>query len=68
MSIPTYDNLFNSVLKALNALGDSGSISEIDERVSGVLNLTEEEASEIYKGNRTRLNYLVAWALTYLKG
>lgn len=67
MPIPTYDDLFNPVMRALHDLGGSGSNSEIDERVSKLLNLTEDEINEIHLGNRTKLSYRLAWARNYLK-
>lgn len=67
MAIPTYDNLFNPVIKALHELGGSGSVSEIDEKVAEILKLTEEEINEIHRGNRTKLSYRLAWARNYLK-
>lgn len=67
MAIPTYDNLFNPVIKALHELGGSGSVSEIDEKVAEILGLTEEEVNEIHRGNRTKLGYRLAWARNYLK-
>ena len=67
MSIPTYDNLFNPLIKALRELGDSGSVSEIEEKVAELLRLTEKEISEIHRGNRTKLSYRLAWARNYLK-
>ena len=67
MSVPTYDELFNPLLTALYQLGDSGSNSEIEEKVAEILNLTDEEINEIQKGNVTRFSYRLAWARTYLK-
>ncbi len=67
MSVPTYDDLFNPVLEALHNLGGSGSNYEIDERVSKILNLTEDEINEIHRGNRTKLSYRLAWSRNYLK-
>jgi restriction system protein len=32
-----------------------------------LLNLSDEEASEIHRGNRTKLSYRLAWARNYLK-
>lgn len=67
MSIPTYDNLFNPVIKALQELGGSGSVAEIEERVADLLKLSEDEINEIHRGNRTKLSYRLAWARNYLK-
>lgn len=62
-----YDDLFNPTLLALHNLGGSGSISEIEEEVSTILNLTEEQINEIHRGSKTKLSYRLAWARNYLK-
>jgi restriction system protein len=67
MAIPTYDEMFNPVIQALKNIGGSGSVSEIDEEVSNILNLTEEEINEIHTGNRTKVSYRLAWTRNYLK-
>ncbi len=67
MSIPTFDRLFNPLIKALHELGGSGTISEIEEKVSEILNFTEEEINEIHRGSRTKLGYRLAWTRNYLK-
>lgn len=67
MPIPTYDGLFNPLLQALRELGGSASVSEQEDAVARILNLTEEEEAEIHRGNRTKLSYRLAWARNYLK-
>ena len=67
MAIPTFDNLFNPLLKALHKLGGSSSIGEIEDKVAEIMNFTEEEINEIHKGSRTKSSYRLAWARTYLK-
>ena len=71
MAIPTYDNLFNPVLKALHELGGSGSIDEIEDKVIQILNLSEEDTNDVHRRNRgtitTKLSYRLAWARNYLK-
>lgn len=67
MPVPTYDNLFNPLLKVLHQLGGSGSNPETEERVAETLNLTEKEINEPHRWGRTKLNYNLAWARTYLK-
>lgn len=62
-----YDDLFNPTLKALKKLGGSGSISEIEEEVAQLLNLSEEATSEIHRESTTKLTYRLAWARNYLK-
>jgi len=68
MPIPTYDKLFNPVLQAIKNLGGSAKNDEILSEVAKILNLTNEEASELYSGgNRSVLDYRVGWAKSYLK-
>lgn len=67
MSVPKYDELFNPVLRALHALGGSGRVEEIDDKVIELLNLPDKDANVIHRGNTTELNYRTAWARNYLK-
>lgn len=62
-----YDDLFNPTLTALHKLGGSGSIEEIEEEVAKLLNLTDDQVSEIHRGNTSKLSYRLAWARNYLK-
>ena len=67
MAVPKYDALFNPLLQALHELGSSASITELEQRVAAILNLTDEDISAIQKGDRTQFSYNLAWARTYLK-
>lgn len=67
MALPKYDGLFNPLLQALHNLGGSASISEQEDEVANILKLTDEEVSEIHRGNRTKFSYRLAWARNYLK-
>lgn len=62
-----YDELFDPTLQAIHKLGGSATISEIEEEVANILNLSEEEINDIHKGNRTKLSYRLAWSRNYLK-
>lgn len=62
-----YDDLFNPTLIALQNLGGSGSTEEIEEQVSAILKLTDDEINEIHRGNTSKLTYRLAWARNYLK-
>ncbi len=62
-----FNDLFNPTLKALNHLGGSASVSEIEDFVIELLNLTEEQISDIHRGTTTKLNYRLRWARNYLK-
>jgi restriction system protein len=67
MAIPSYDNLFNPLLKAIRDLGGSASIPEQERVVAELLALSDKEVAEIHRGNRTKLSYRLAWARNYLK-
>lgn len=67
MALPKYDGLFNPLLQALHNLGGSASISEQEDEVANILKLTDDEVSEIHRGNRTKFSYRLAWARNYLK-
>ncbi len=67
MSVPTYNNLFNPVLTAMKNLGGSARNNEIENEVVKILNLSDDDVNKIHKGNRTKLEYNLSWARTYLK-
>ena len=67
MPVPTYDKMFNPLLKAMRALGGSGSVPEINEEVANVLQLSDEDVNEIHRRSQTKLGYRLAWARNYLK-
>jgi restriction system protein len=67
MSVPSYSDLFNPLLRGIKELGGSASIQEQEEVVAKNLNLSEEDVSLIHRGNRTKFSYNLAWARTYLK-
>jgi restriction system protein len=68
--MPKYYELMNPLLKALHELGGSGSIEEIQSRVSESLDLPEDVLSiphDPEKSSQTEVEYRLAWARTYLK-
>jgi len=68
--VPTYDQLFNPLLRAMNALGGSGSIEEIYDKVVELEHFPENIVAQLHdpeKSNQTQLGYRLAWARTYLK-
>lgn len=69
-AMPTFDSLMNPLLEALFALGGSGSIDEIYEKVIEMQRIDDELASIPHnpeKSNLTEIGYRMAWARTYLK-
>lgn len=68
--MPTFDKLMNPLLDALFALGGSGSIDEIYDKVLELENIEEDISSIPHnpeKSNLTEVGYRLAWARTYLK-
>ena len=68
--IPTFDSLMNPLLSALLALGGSGSVDEIYEKVLEQEKIDERVSSIPHnpeKSNQTEIAYRLAWARTYLK-
>lgn len=60
-------DLFNPLLQSIKNLGESASLSEIEEEVSKILDLNEEQINEIHRESTTKLAYRLAWARNYLK-
>ena len=67
MAVPTYDEMLEPLFVAVHQLGGSASIEEQEEKVAELMKLTDEQLTEIHKGNRTKFSYRLAWARTYLK-
>lgn len=63
----TSKSFLNPILESLKKLGGSAHISEIEEQIITDLKLTDNQVNKIHKGSRTKLNYNLAWARTYLK-
>lgn len=69
MPVPAYHALLNPTLAALRQLGGSAAITELLEQVVEDLQLPQEVVEHPHPGtgNRTELEYRLAWARTYLK-
>jgi restriction system protein len=70
MKLPTYDSLMNPLLRAVRALGGSGSIDEIYDKVVELEAIPEDIVSQPHdpeKSNLSEVGYRLAWARTYLK-
>ena len=67
---PDIPGMMLVTLEALETLGGSATIQEIDEKVIELEGVTEKEqtfAMPGKKANLSRVNYYLAWARTYLK-
>lgn len=69
MQVPAYDKLLNPTLAALRHLGGSASITELLEQIIEDLQFPQDVVEQPHpgRGNRTELEYRLAWARTYLK-
>ena len=68
--IPKFSELMNPLLDALNELGGSGSIDEIEQKFSELSELPDEILNIPHnpeKSSSTEIEYRLAWARTYLK-
>lgn len=68
--LPTFDQLMNPLLQALQALGGSGSIEEIYDKVVELEQFPDDLLSQLHdqeKSNQTEIGYRLAWARSYLK-
>lgn len=64
-----YSQMFLPTIEALQTLGGSANIDELNERVIRVMDLPEEMCDVLHKegGTQTAVEYRLAWARTYLK-
>jgi restriction system protein len=69
-TLPVYHELMNPTLQALRELGGSGTIHEIYDKVTEIMQLPDEVLDVIHNPNRgtqTEVEYRLSWARTYLK-
>ncbi len=67
--LPTFDKLLVPTIKALQELGGSGSIEEINSKVYVIAEISDEtlQASHGEEGTVSEVDYRLAWSRTYLK-
>ena len=67
--VPNLPGMMLVTIEALRQLSGSAAIQELSDKIIEIEGVTEDEQAFIMKGyeNRTRLNYYLAWARTYLK-
>lgn len=68
--VPPYDQLMNPTLQALKALGGSGTIEEIYNKVTEIVGLTNQQLEVLHdpeRGGQTEVEYRLAWSRTCLK-
>lgn len=64
---PTSTELTNALLKALERLGGTGSVKELDHEVIKEVKLSEAQSQVKRSGNRTEIQYRLAWVRTKAK-
>ncbi|MER9974560.1 restriction endonuclease [Mesorhizobium sp. M0085] len=66
--VPPFAEFFVPVLRALDALGGSASIEEIDDRTAVLMNISDAaRAVLVGDGPRSKFDYRCAWARSWLK-
>jgi len=68
-TLPTFDELLNPLIRALRALGGSGSIQELYDKVVEMERLPEVVIAQPHndESDLTEVGYRLAWARSYLK-
>jgi len=68
-AMPKYHELILPTLRAVEALGGSGSITEIVETATKAGEYSDEQQAILHNnGPSSEIGYRIAWARTYLKG
>lgn len=70
IKVPTFDSMMNPLIQALKMLGGSGTIAEIDNKTTEILDLSDEQLEVLHdpeKSSQTEVEYRLAWTRTYLK-
>ena len=71
VNVPAFEELMNPVIRALNELGDSGTIEEINNRVIEIADLSDDQIEVLHTpekgGGQTEVEYRLGWTRTYLK-
>lgn len=67
--MPTFDELMNPLIEALKALGGSGTIDEINEKVFELQKIPQTilDVPHGTGSSRSEIEYRIAWTRTYLK-
>ena len=68
-NVVQYHQMLIPTIKALQALGGSANIDELNACAIEIMQLPEEMCDVLHKedGTQTEVEYLLAWARTYLK-
>lgn len=61
-----FDDLCNHTYEAIEWLGFTPCVEEIEEEVGKLLSLGDDALNEVHKENSTNLSFSLAWARNYL--
>lgn len=67
VNLPTSASLLDAVVKAVKDSGGKATNQQIHDNVVKDLGLSKEQIDAIHSGNRTELDYRLAWARTNAK-
>ena len=67
IQFPTISELINALVLAIKSNNGIASNQQIKEFVITSLSLSPEQVSIVHEGNRTKLDYRLAWARTKAK-
>lgn len=69
VEVPGFEQTIKPILMALQEKGGQASISELDEAVISIMNLSEEVTNIMHKNSikQSEIAYRMAWGRTYLK-
>jgi restriction system protein len=67
-SVPSFQDLLWPTLEALKALGGSGSIREIDDKLTEIAGISDSQRQVLHgDGPQSEVSYRAAWTRSYLK-
>lgn len=67
MSAPKFDEMMPHLIQALRNLGGSAHIRELENEVSELMKLSEEDLNEAHTDSMTKFVYNLAWTRTHLR-
>ena len=68
--VPTFDEMMNPLIQALENLGGSGTIEEMENEVAEIMHLSDDQLELLHnpeRSSQTEVGYRLAWTRTYLK-
>lgn len=67
-TVPPFGQLLLPTLRAVESLGGSASVSEVEPAVAEIVGFSEKQLDVLHDGGpKTEVGYRIAWARTYPK-